>query len=116
LGIGVSGSRFFRRAYELIRVNGVTGLLATNTIAQGDTRESGLLRIRSVVMSLRLNRFGDFDNPSTAGFGFNSRIGATLFKRSCRRAQYLQSSSAISSPGRRFGSSDQKRRRATSAA
>ena len=36
---------FFRRAYELIRVNGVTGLLATNTIAQGDTRESGLLRI-----------------------------------------------------------------------
>jgi hypothetical protein len=24
---------------------------------------------RSVVMSLRLNRFGDFDNPSTAGFG-----------------------------------------------
>ena len=36
---------FFRRAYDLIRVDGVIGLLATNTIAQGDTRESGLLRI-----------------------------------------------------------------------
>jgi hypothetical protein len=36
---------FFRRAYELVGVNGATGLLATNTIAQGDTRESGLLRI-----------------------------------------------------------------------
>jgi hypothetical protein len=36
---------FFRRAYELLGDGGVIGLLATNTIAQGDTRESGLLRI-----------------------------------------------------------------------
>ncbi len=33
---------FFRRAFRLTRSNGTTGLLATNTIAQGDTRRSGL--------------------------------------------------------------------------
>lgn len=38
-------SYFFLHAYELSRVNGSIGLLATNTIAQGDTRELGLERI-----------------------------------------------------------------------
>jgi len=33
---------FFRRAFLLIRPGGRLGLIATNTIAQGDTRESGL--------------------------------------------------------------------------
>jgi hypothetical protein len=33
---------FFLRAYELLGKNGGFGLLATNTIAQGDTREVGL--------------------------------------------------------------------------
>ena len=33
---------FFRRAFALLRVGGCLGLLATNTIAQGDTRESSL--------------------------------------------------------------------------
>jgi hypothetical protein len=33
---------FFRRAYELLKPNGRMGLVATNTIGQGDTRESGL--------------------------------------------------------------------------
>jgi hypothetical protein len=33
---------FFRRAYFLCREQGTIGLIATNTIAQGDTRESGL--------------------------------------------------------------------------
>ena len=33
---------FFLRAGQLVRVNGDIGLLATNTIAQGDTREVGL--------------------------------------------------------------------------
>ena len=33
---------FFRRAFDLIRKMGVFGLIATNTIAQGDTRASGL--------------------------------------------------------------------------
>lgn len=33
---------FFLRAYGLLKVGGSAGLLATNTIAQGDTREVGL--------------------------------------------------------------------------
>ncbi|MCZ2207187.1 DNA methyltransferase [Cylindrospermopsis raciborskii] len=35
-------AHFFRRAFNLIRKNGVFGLIATNTISQGDTRSSGL--------------------------------------------------------------------------
>ncbi|MEO2045986.1 MAG: DNA methyltransferase, partial [Pirellulales bacterium] len=35
-------SFFFRRCFDQTRRNGVTGLIATNSIAQGDTRESGL--------------------------------------------------------------------------
>lgn len=35
-------SLFFRRAFSILRMNGHLGLVATNTIAQGDTRESGL--------------------------------------------------------------------------
>ncbi|WP_109793988.1 Eco57I restriction-modification methylase domain-containing protein [Minwuia thermotolerans] len=38
-------AHFFRRAYRLLRKGGTFGLIASNTIAQGDTRESGLLRI-----------------------------------------------------------------------
>jgi hypothetical protein len=33
---------FFRRAFNLIRRDGAFGLIATNTIAQGDTRKGGL--------------------------------------------------------------------------
>lgn len=35
-------AHFFRRAFELLRPGGVMGLIATNTIGQGDTRASGL--------------------------------------------------------------------------
>ena len=35
-------AHFFRRAFNLIRDNGCFGLIATNTIAQGDTRHTGL--------------------------------------------------------------------------
>ena len=35
-------AHFYRRAFHLVRVNGAFGLIATNTIAQGDTRSSGL--------------------------------------------------------------------------
>ena len=35
-------AHFFRRSYSLIRHGGTMGLIATNTIAQGDTRASGL--------------------------------------------------------------------------
>ncbi|MEO7592509.1 MAG: DNA methyltransferase, partial [Byssovorax sp.] len=35
-------AHFFRRAFSLLRRAGTLGLIATNTIAQGDTRDSGL--------------------------------------------------------------------------
>ena len=35
-------AHFFRRAFDLLRQNGTFGLIATNTIAQGDTRSTGL--------------------------------------------------------------------------
>ena len=35
-------AHFFRRAFSLLRENGTLGLIATNTIAQGDTRSTGL--------------------------------------------------------------------------
>ena len=38
-------AHFFRRAFGLLRRGGAFGLIATNTIRQGDTRESGLSRI-----------------------------------------------------------------------
>ena len=38
-------AHFFRRAFGLLRQGGVFGLIATNTIGQGDTRASGLMKI-----------------------------------------------------------------------
>src|SRR5439155_12349098 len=35
-------AHFFRRAFNLIRHQGAFGLIATNTIGQGDTRSTGL--------------------------------------------------------------------------
>ena len=35
-------AHFYRRAFNLLREDGALGLIATNTIAQGDTRSSGL--------------------------------------------------------------------------
>lgn len=35
-------AHFFRRSFNLLRQGGAMGLIATNTIAQGDTRQSGL--------------------------------------------------------------------------
>jgi hypothetical protein len=39
-------AHFFRRAYRLLRTGGSFGLIATNTIRQGDTRATGLRWIR----------------------------------------------------------------------
>ena len=36
---------FFRRGFQLVREGGCIGLIATNTISQGDTREGGLTAI-----------------------------------------------------------------------
>jgi hypothetical protein len=38
-------AHFFCRAFALLRERGVSGLIATNTIGQGDTRASGLTKI-----------------------------------------------------------------------
>ena len=38
-------AHFFRRAFALLRQGGAFGLIATNTIGQGDTRETGLAAI-----------------------------------------------------------------------
>jgi len=38
-------AHFFLRAFSLLRESGVFGLIATNTIGQGDTRSTGLARI-----------------------------------------------------------------------
>jgi len=37
---------FFRRSFELLRENGCFGLIATNTLSQGDTRYTGLRWLR----------------------------------------------------------------------
>jgi hypothetical protein len=38
-------AHFFRRAFDLLRVGGAFGLIATNTVGQGDTRATGLATI-----------------------------------------------------------------------
>lgn len=40
-------AHFFLRAFELVRQGGSFGLIATNTIGQGDTRQTGLYKIIS---------------------------------------------------------------------
>lgn len=40
-------AHFFRRAFDLLRPDGCFGLIATNTIGQGDTRSTGLRWIRT---------------------------------------------------------------------
>ena len=43
---------FFLRAAPLLAINGMLGLIATNTIAQGDTREVGLDQLLSQTMTI----------------------------------------------------------------
>ncbi|MDE2718264.1 MAG: N-6 DNA methylase [Chloroflexota bacterium] len=50
LNVGSTGgadlvAHFFRRSFDLLRHQGTLGLIATNTVAQGDTRASGLFWI-----------------------------------------------------------------------
>lgn len=40
-------AHFYRRAFDLLRADGAFGLIATNTIYQGDTRDTGLRWIRT---------------------------------------------------------------------
>jgi hypothetical protein len=45
---------FFLRAYSYLRSNGTFGLIATNTIAQGDTRDVGLVQLEQSGATLYL--------------------------------------------------------------
>jgi len=44
-GVADLCSYFFRKGFDIIRKNGLLGMVATNTIGQGDTREVGLEKI-----------------------------------------------------------------------
>ena len=90
-------AHFFRRCFTLIRPNGIFGLIATNTISEGDTREAGLNQIClnggqiqaarkrfvwpagvSVVVSIVWVKKGDVSNPTLDG-KFVKGINSNLF-------------------------------------
>ncbi len=91
-------AHFFRRAFTIIRQHGTFGLIATNTIAQGDTRTTGLRFIcnngatiynadkrvkwqgaAAVVVSV-VNVFkGDYQGRKTIGGRETDKITAFLF-------------------------------------
>ncbi|MDZ4799925.1 MAG: DNA methyltransferase [Bryobacteraceae bacterium] len=93
-------AHFFRRAFSLLRPNGCFGLIATNTIGQGDTRSSGLGWIRkhggtiycarkrqpwpgeaTVVVSIVHVHKGIFIGPFTLNSRDVTGISAYLFHR-----------------------------------
>ncbi|GAA0913374.1 hypothetical protein Vau01_036220 [Virgisporangium aurantiacum] len=58
IGSGARGSAdlvayFVLRSHELLNKRGVAGLIATNTLAQGDTREVGLARLLAAGVTIR---------------------------------------------------------------
>ena len=93
-------AHFFRRAFTLVRDGGTFGLIATNTIAQGDTRSTGLRWIcthggeifharrrrrwpgqAAVVVSVVHVHRGPFNGARRLDNGSTDRITAFLFHR-----------------------------------
>jgi hypothetical protein len=93
-------AHFFRRAFDLLREGGSFGLIATNTIAQGDTRASGLRWIcthggeiydvrkrmqwpglAAVVVSVVHGVKGSFEGPKRIDGCEVERVTAFLFHR-----------------------------------
>ena len=94
-------AHFFRRAFTLVRDGGTFGLIATNTIAQGDTRSTGLRWICTnggdiyrarrrvkwpgqgavVVVSVVHAHKGPFSGPRCLDDAATGRITAFLFHR-----------------------------------
>ena len=93
-------AHFFRRAFDRIRLGGTFGLIATNTIAQGDTRATGLRwicrnggiiyraqrRVRwpglaAVVVSVVHLHKGDYPNAIRLDHEQRETITAFLFHR-----------------------------------
>jgi hypothetical protein len=56
-------AHFFRRCFQLVRSGGALGLIATNTIAQGETRSSGLMELRIL--------HGEMDQAVLAAYGWS---------------------------------------------
>jgi hypothetical protein len=92
-------AHFYRRCFDLLRSGGALGLIATNTIAQGDTRASGLRwictrggdiysarkrckwpGIASVVISIVHIHKGAYSGPKLIDGKKASRITAFLFE------------------------------------
>ena len=97
-------AHFFRRAFDLLRESGTFGLIATNTIAQGDTRSTGLRWIcehggeiyiakrrykwpgqAAVVVSVLHVHRGNWDEPRLLDGVRVSDITAFLFHRGGHR-------------------------------
>ena len=93
-------AHFFRRAFSLLRDGGALGLIATNTIAQGDTRSTGLRwicenggeiydtrprvkwpRTAAVFVSVIHIHNGTFPGAKRIGDRLVERITAFLFER-----------------------------------
>ena len=93
-------AHFFRRAFDLVRRGGAFGLIATNTIAQGDTRSTGLRWIctdggeiyrarrrvpwpglAAVVVSVLHVHKGPFSGAKRLDDAVTDRITAFLFHR-----------------------------------
>ena len=93
-------AHFFRRAFDLVRRGGAFGLIATNTIAQGDTRSTGLRWIcthggeiyrarrrvpwpglAAVVVSVLHVHKGPFSGAKRLDDAVRDRITAFLFHR-----------------------------------
>ena len=64
-------AHFFRRAAVLLGAHGALGLIATNTIAQGDTRSSGLKALVSAGWNL-------YDATSTMGWPGSAAVTVSL--------------------------------------
>ncbi len=79
---------FFRRTFGLLRQSGAMGLIATNTIRQGDTREGGLQKILAnggrIVQAIRRMQW-----PGEAAVVIST---ITISKTDCNRSAVLDGS------------------------
>ncbi len=57
-------AHFFRRAFGLLQQGGNFGLIATNTIRQGDTRATGLRPIRAAGGTQSIARSAASNGPA----------------------------------------------------
>lgn len=75
-------AHFFRRAFDLIRRKGAFGLIATNTIGQGDTRSTGLLPIiKKDGNIIRATKRYQWPNEGAAVVVSIVYVGKALFQR-----------------------------------